>query len=455
MRWIALCLVMVGMCNLAGCSRLKPRQQYKPLLPVPQSPAIPQAQSGQTGDRLITARSAGQTLGSLCQMLSREYGISFVIAADVIDKPVTCRIDAQPIGLVLDTVAQAAGTSSQKRGESLFYFGTLRPQDRSIFVGRVYRLEPSAAVSLLTGLVQPEGMLTVAPDGLVVGAGSSGAITLLASVVDSLANTPIGAYSIEARILTARKSLGESLFLTATPSANGSIVAKSKGITADGQLGLAAAIQALADDTSTEIVGQPSLVVLDGQTAEVSIGSTRPVQRSQVVGNGQVVESYQEQVKAGSLFKVACKRADDKSLLLDITLEQTSFDDASNGIATTGTAAKLPLVAELGQVYLAGVISEAKTSKRLATKLRWGSGFDQATHDTFVFVRATRLAPCEPASTSAAAVASDTTGGQGRAPGQNTPSAAPEKIPTVAPENTPPDAPEVPATRLRVNGVNY
>lgn len=288
----------------------------------------------------------------------------------------------------LASVAQAIGADVTWRGRDLVYVGALAPNDRVIAVRRARRLRREDLVTALTPMMGTTGAVAVTDDGLVSLTGELSVVERCYAYLAQLESVQTPVYAVEVYIVSMRSNLAESLGVSVRPSAAAGIkLTQDTAPRIVSDIALDAVLTAAASDARSEVLARPLLLCVDGDSGEISIGSTRPIKRTTVLPDGQRIDAFAEQIEAGALTRVKLREQSGTHVRLDLTIEQTGFEETADGTGVTGTRLTVPAIVRIGEPYLMAALDDWETMENRRTWLHWGKSWAQRSNQIYVYAR--------------------------------------------------------------------
>lgn len=324
--------------------------------------------------------ASGIRLEEFGRFLGQEYGVSVVITADLLGRPVTIDSHGLPLTQVLRLVARQLDTSVSVEGlgeNQVYIFGELSDADRAHAVLRVGRTSISEARELLSTLVSADGQVMVFEDGLCVVLDTPAGVNRALAVLADLREAAPVSWCLQLYIIrdahTKLKDVGVDLtpsaelaYTVAALSASGGASEINGGITA----GLDAVVRAAANDSVSCGVWAPVLLMADGQQSEYSDATSVLVPQYVVdQQSGRVAQSGFTTVSAGLVIKGQVRETGQDSGRLNVEIELRGIDSYVEGrpIVAGKTLSTAVDVAD-GGLYLlgeVGSVDSADSRKRL------------------------------------------------------------------------------------------
>ena len=167
-------------------------------------------------------------------------------------------------------------------------------------------------------------------------------------------------------------------------------------------------LNALEQDTQSNILSKPSVMALNNQTALVSVGQEIPISSGQVLGDANI-NPFQttERREIGVILNVTPRIGEDNTIRLDIDQEVSSIDAAIGTITTdfilNQSQLQTSIIADDGELIVLGGLIQAQDSIELdkvpllgdipvAGRLFQSEDKSRSTSNLMVFIRPTIIA---------------------------------------------------------------
>ena len=174
---------------LSGCRLLKieplhrtaDRPQFREMYQ--RLKTLPECQAGKVnGGPLVTLTTQQMPLEGVLRELSDQTKVSIVAEAGLDQSPVTLDVIDVPVDEVLGVIARRLGVQVTRTG-SIYFLGSLRPEDKGVLVRRVRRLSANELSDSVSVLLSQNGSVRAHEDGLVI---VGDRVEVLARVVELL-----------------------------------------------------------------------------------------------------------------------------------------------------------------------------------------------------------------------------------------------------------------------------
>jgi len=318
-------------------------------------------------------------LVEFARFLSAKTEASIVVDAKLDQRPVTLEVTEQSLPAVLGVVARRLGVELDSKG-SLYYLGSLRPQDRGVLVRRVRRLSPTELRAAVETLVTHEtGALAAFDDGLLVVGDRVEVLERLDSLLDRVESSDSPAWVVQLYLVSIGDQEAADLGVDAVPAADIALAfaaASQGGSFASATLtgGLDAVLRASRETSGISVVANPTFYMADGGTVNYSRGNRVPIPRRSVSDQGTVQTVGFDLIDVG--LSVQCQlrelSIDRASLSVDLEMSEIASIGELGAPSTTRESYTVAGPVTSGGVYLLGSVERSEVSKSAAAWLRNG-----------------------------------------------------------------------------------
>ena len=273
-------------------------------------------------EALIRLSAENMPLRDFLRYVAARSTVSIVAEKNLDSAPVTIEVNNETVGKVLGVVARRLGVQLTRTG-SLYYLGTLRPEDRGVLVRRVRRLDKEGLDAVLKVLPSENGRFTSFADGLVVFGDRVEVLERVNELLDRVETQSAPSWVIQLYLVAMHHSDLTELGLDSVPAldVSATFAMQSRGGDAvpgvSGQVsvngGLRSVLRATRDKSSVHMVAQPLFVLLDGETSHFGVGERVPVPNNTVSDQGTVSTTGYTDVQTGLRIEVGLRELGESS----------------------------------------------------------------------------------------------------------------------------------------------
>ncbi len=279
-------------------------------------------------------------------------------------KEVTVDVYEVPLSDLLGVVSRRLGVQVSRTG-SLYFIGTLRPEDKGVLVRKVGRLESIELKESVSVLLSEHGRANVSTDGVLVVGDRVEVLSRVHELVESVERASADSWVVQLHMVKVSKGAEKRLGLDVRPLLDVAATYATSGAGGvDGITGLSVLLKAESRMEGVSVVAEPLFVLVDGIEAETADASEIPIRRAIFDENRNVVSEDVEFRQIGLTVKVKIRAMSNGRARLQLSVEQSSvreFVDDAPIIDTekmTTTA-----VVQSGGVYLLGSLERQRRSK--------------------------------------------------------------------------------------------
>ena len=373
------------------------RRLYDELKTLPKTPDNRQEQTAR-----LTLAAEAMPLEAFLREVSNQAGVS-IVAEERLDKlPVTLDVIDQQVSDVLGMVGRRMGVQVSRTG-SLYFLGTLRPEDKGVLVRRVRRLSEKEINDAVQVLLSEFGRVRAYADGLVVVGDRVEVLQRVQELIDGIENAPAVSWVVQMHVVTITDSDLKELGLEVEPAAElaytfsaasgGSVVGGVSDETAAKlKAGLSGVLKVAREKGRSNVLAEPVFVLLDGGQAKYSKGQRVPIPKRVVSDQGTITTAGYDEVQTGFEMSINLREisADDARVTVEVKQSDISgFVEQAPILAAENVNADLLMRA--GGVYLVGSVSRKSDAKK--TGLGWllGGRREEKAEVLQVWARAYRI----------------------------------------------------------------
>lgn len=375
------------------------RKIYERLQDLPSAPSVQLAREVRRFD--LSAQA--MPISSLVRLLVDRAEISVVCASSLDDKAVTMELKKASADDVLSTLARRYGVKVVKVG-GIYYLGDAAPEDKSVYVRKVLRLDPKAAIDAASTLMSHEGKVQCTEDGLLIVGDTVDCIVRVAEMFDKVESSPLDSWLCQVHVITLADADSHNIGLDLNPSLDlGARMSMASGATSptwalDATAALKDIIHTAKSSTKSSVDAQPFFVCLDGFNAKQSSTDSIPIPTQTVSGAGSATgtstsTSFQN-ADIGFKCDVLIHYLGNEKAVLTLNLDMRQVVGYVNNTApiSRGHTFETKASVQSGGVYLLGELANAASA---ATTANIGDTRHQAENSrsvTQIWVRVFRIA---------------------------------------------------------------
>jgi type II secretory pathway component GspD/PulD (secretin) len=317
-----------------------------------------QADVPEPSSKKISVVSDGMTVGAFARQVATEADVSIVVEEALDARIVTVDVRSEPVDVVLGVVARRLGVDLSRQG-SLFFVGTIKPEDKGVLVRRVTRLPASEVKKAIATLATETQNAVVDVDGLVVVADRIQVLRRVHDLIDGINAASTRTWVVQLYVVGMSKRAVEDLGVELNPtfSVRGSIAAPGgSSLSMEAALDALLTYESFRGDVNT--VASPTFVLRDGVPSRVFVGDRIPVPRRSVSDQGTVSTLDFEQVEAGLGIDCEVREAGRSEAILTISIERSRIKGTVEGSPILGSE-NFETTAVVGRrgVYMLGELS--------------------------------------------------------------------------------------------------
>ncbi|MBS0211014.1 MAG: hypothetical protein JSS27_18880 [Planctomycetes bacterium] len=255
-------------------------------------------------------------------------------------KPVT--LDVVDLGVedVFSLLARRSGVVVHRVGGT-WYLGQFKPEDRSVLVRRVRRLDAAGIRSAVSVLVSASGKCEVFGDGLTIVGERADVLERVSAMLDRLEQVEAATWVCQLHVLSASDAVVDDLGMAFTPSLDVSVAFNSAsnnlalpGATTSLRGGFDALLKASRDRLGVSMLAEPLLLLVDGSEAEFIRGQRVPVPTQTYIAQGasnNLVNSVNYQ-QLGLTLRLKVREVGPETGKISVHFENSSLQEYINNI---------------------------------------------------------------------------------------------------------------------------
>lgn len=297
---------------------------------------------------------------------------------------------------VLGIVARRLGVQVSRTG-SLYFLGTLRPEDKGVLVRRVRRLSSADLQQATISLLSDVGRLAVMPDGLCVVGDRVEVLQRVNELFDAIDSATDGSIVVQLHLVSLSATAIRELGLETTPTLD--VAATFAGAASGGMdsaatltAGLRGVLNVAASDSSSHVIAQPLFVCVEGSEAKLVRGERIPVPKRVVSDQGTVTTSGFDYIQTGLDVGVIVRETGGGLLRVTLNVQQSSKSGEIEGspiVANEGLTTEAAI--QPGGVYLLGSLDRREDMLGTGGRMRLGFADSRSDQQVQVWLRAYRV----------------------------------------------------------------
>lgn len=245
----------------------------------------------------LSLSTDGLELNKFLRWISDNGKVSVVAESNLDRKMVVLDVVDQPVSEILGVVARRLGVQVTRSG-NLYFLGTLKPEDRGVYVRKVTRLDFDEVYRAVSVLLSEHGRCVTYPDGLCIVGDRVEVINKIDELLTSIQSVPSDSWVVQFYLV----SLSDGHQLDLGVDLSGSLDF-AYSLNTGSNLLKSGLISSLikADKTSNyiSIIAQPLMIVLDGKSSKFTNGSILRLPQRTVSDQGTVTTTGYETIKIG------------------------------------------------------------------------------------------------------------------------------------------------------------
>ena len=291
------------------------------------SPAQPSSFSSPSS----TLASSTLTLSAHClslplfsRVLSDKFNVGIVYSGSLSSKTITGEFKSASLSDVISVLSRQLDVDTVRVGNT-FYIGKLRPEDRAVFVRKIFGFSDNDLSKACSSVLSDKGKLTILPPGIVTATDLPSVLVRLTELLDYLSSLHDPVWIIQLAFLTLNRDLVVEAGLKVTTS--GTVAYnlddnefKLKDINIDGL------INAAMRSAYTDVYSCPMLLCRDGSSSVWANGQRVPVPKKTVSSYGTVSVTGYDYVDTGLSVKVSAQSTRTGGCLLNLDISKSHIE---------------------------------------------------------------------------------------------------------------------------------
>ena len=317
-----------------------------------------------------TISAAAQPLFLFARQLSLMADVSIVVASELENALVTVDFVEQDISDVVEAVARRSGTDFTRNGD-LFFIGSLRPEDRGVFVTSLGHIPPDDFRRVAELLSTETGRTHVTDTGVGVVSDKVSVLARVADAVRQLEAVERSAWLLQFHIVETSARQLESVGIESVASVGAEVT--TSGSTAFARV--SAALSNVRDASSSSIVAEPVYLVNDSEVVRYERGQEFPVTSTTTTPDGLQTTDVDYQSVGSTIEAVVRSLGGDSAVLTVDISDQSLTDETVSGLPIiNGYQFSDTVDIRSGGTYLLSTFN--RYSDSTGTRLGWSKLFD-------------------------------------------------------------------------------
>lgn len=360
--------LLLSICLISGCAvdAVTPPKatfaDYYKKLSVVEAPR----NESKADDRKLTISARDMKLTAFARFVANQTGLSVFCDSSLDSMLVTIEAVDAPLETIMSSVARRIGVSISRQG-TCYYIGQIKPEDKSILVRKCRRMSAEDLQKAVATVLTESGKVVAYPDGLLVCGDTTKILQSVNNMIDGIEGAAANSWVIQLYLVSysddAQKTIGLESDLTAQFALN---VAQSTN-ESSASAALSEVLHATKKISGMQLLAQPLLLVLDGQTASLQDGQKLPIPKKAVSNEGTVSTTDYEYVDVGIISTAVLREQTQTSASCKLTIQLTNVSGyVGDAPIVSGQTYNSTVQIEAGHTYLAGSMSRDEKTKVLS-----------------------------------------------------------------------------------------
>lgn len=309
-----------------------------------------------SGEESITLSAYMMPLSLFTRILSDKFGVGMVYSESLADKVISGEFKDSDLQSLLNVVARQIQVDIIRVGNT-FFIGSLRPEDRGVYVRKVIGYASSELTGIVQALLSTQGKCNVTTDSVIVVADHESVLRRVAEMVDYLDSVDTASWIVQLYFVSLRKDAIVEAGLNTTSSGRISYNLSNNTLNLD-DFKLDGLFSFDMGSSFADVYASPMMLVLDGSSAKWQDGEKVPIPRKSVSDYGTVTTIGYDYIDTGFIVNLTVQqgRRGAARLTLDVSLSDIKGYVEEAPITATS---QYTFVAELQplKMYLVGELS--------------------------------------------------------------------------------------------------
>ena len=346
-------------CSLVKDSPLLQDDPFERLYSSADAVLVPETVGAAVGSESISLSAYMMPLSLFTRILSDKFGVGMVYSETLADKTISGEFKNSDLQSLLNVIARQLQVDIVRVGNT-FFIGSLRPEDRGVYVRRVIGYSASELTGIVQALLSQQGKCNVTSDSVVVVADHETVLRRVAEMVEYLDSVETGSWIVQLYFVSLRKDALIEAGLNTTSSGRISYNLSNSTINLD-DFKLDGLFSFSMGSSYADVFASPMLLVLDGTSAKWQDGQRIPIPRKTVSDYGTVTTTGYDYVDTGFIVDLTVKQGRKGAANVNITVSLSDVKGYIEEAPITATS-EYRFNAELKplKMYLVGELSSFK-----------------------------------------------------------------------------------------------
>ena len=334
----------------------------------------------------VTISADSQPLSLFVRQIAEQTGVSIVVEEAIELKTVSLEVADQSVEDVIAMVGRRLGTQVTRTGD-LYFVGTLRPEDRGVYVASVGQVSPDDMRQIAGLLLSEHGRASVTERGLVVVGDKVEVLSRIAEAVDEVKDATREVWLVQMHVIKTQQSVADSLGINADAALSGTASTIPGVSVLEGRL--TASLEAIRADSKSEVVAEPMYFLGDGTTVTYRRGQRVPIVErvtTELSESSQV--RYQE---VGLRVELTIRSLGGEDATIRIDLADEFVTDGAEAPIIDGVQYTSETDIVSGQTYLLATLESVSDASRKWSRFGWGRSKSNSRDVTQVWLRVHRV----------------------------------------------------------------
>ena len=254
----------------------------------------------------VTLSAFKMPLSVFCRVLSDKYGVGLVYAESLASKEITAEFKKTDLESVFNVVSRQLALDVVRVGNT-YYIGSLRPEDRGVYVKKVVGYDKDSLNSTVLSVLSSSGKATVSGN-IVIIADHESVLRRVSELIEYLSLVDRPTWVIQLYFVILRKdSMLDAGLLTKSSGTVAYNISSQKLSFED--LALEGAFNMLNNSDYADLYAAPMFLSRDQVSCKWSDGERVPVPRKTVSEYGTVTTQGFDYIDTGLIVNVLCSES--------------------------------------------------------------------------------------------------------------------------------------------------
>jgi type II secretory pathway component GspD/PulD (secretin) len=302
-------------------------------------------------------------LRAFLRLVAEQGQVSIITDEGLENRLVTFEVKDIRADKVLTALARRLNVAVSRDGD-LFHIGTIRPEDRAVFITNCARLKAEEAKETVKTVMSKDGKCLTFQDGLIIIADKVELIGKIASLIERIKEAKTDTWVVQFQIINYSHNSQNELGLDASGNF-GLAVAASENTE-----GIGLQISRAISSGKARLITQPLMLIEDGTSAKLSDGETIPIPQKTVSAEGTVTTTGVSYKSTGTSLDVYIRDMGDGLARLTVKVDISNTTGYVEGFPITkGQTSEFTTAISAGRPYLVCNMSQDFESKEKSFSL--------------------------------------------------------------------------------------